>query len=278
MTTRNWFITGTSSGFGRALTEQLLENGDCVCATLRKPDALNELKARYGKRLRVAALDVTDVVAIRRIVAQAFRDLGRIDVIVNNAGYGLAGAAEELSDEQIRRQIDTNLLGSIQVTRAALPYLRSQGGGRILQVSSMGGQIAYPGLSLYHTTKWAIEGFFESVAQEIAPFNIEVTLIEPGSARTGFFGGGNLVVAPTLEAYADTPAAGLRRRRAAGELQTPGDPVKMVKAMIASVHQSPAPKRLALGSDAYEMIRAALTERLAALEAQKDIALSTDFV
>jgi NAD(P)-dependent dehydrogenase (short-subunit alcohol dehydrogenase family) len=259
------------------LTELLLERGDRVAATLRKPAAIDGLKSAYGDSLWVEELDISDTQAVRRVVDRAFADLGRIDVVVNNAGYGLAGAAEEVSDEQIRQIIDTNLIGSIQVTRAALPHLRAQGGGRILQLSSMGGQIVFPGLSLYHTTKWAIEGFFESVALELAPFNIGVTLVEPGSARTNFFGGSSLVVAPQLAPYAENPASSLRRRSAAGEVATPGDPRKMAQAMIDSVDRNPAPKRLTLGSDAYRLVSAALSDRLAALEAQKDIALSTDF-
>jgi short chain dehydrogenase len=151
---KTWFITGTSSGFGRTLTEKLLARGDRVAATLRKVNALDDLKVQYGDDLWVASLDVTNAEAVRQIVDRAFVIMGRIDVVVNNAAYGLFGAAEEVSDDQIRHQIDTNLIGSIQVIRAALPHLRAQGGGRILQVSSEGGQIAYPNFSLYHTTKW----------------------------------------------------------------------------------------------------------------------------
>ena len=276
MTTRNWFITGTSSGFGRSLTEQLLERGDHVYATLRKTAALDNLKQRYGDQLHVASLDVTDAAAVRRVVDEAFRTLGRIDVVVNNAGYGLAGAAEEVTEEQIRHHMDTNVFGSIWVTRASLPHLRAQGGGRILQLASMGGQLAFPNLSIYHASKWAIEGFFESVAQEVAPFNIQVTLVEPGSARTNF-GSGSLVAATPMVVYEDTPVGQFRRMAAAGQFPTPGDPNKMASAMIASVERRPAPKRLSLGSDAYVMISAALKERLAALEAQKAIAYSTDF-
>ena len=179
-----WFITGISSGLGRNMTEQLLARGDRVAGTARRLDALDGLKSRYADQLSVAALDVTDSAAVRRVIDGAFNSLGRIDVIVNNAGYGLFGAAEELNDEQIRQQIDTNLVGSIQVNRAALPHLRAQGGGRILQVSSEGGQIAYPGFSLYHAAKWGIEGFVEAVSQEVAPFNIEFTIIEPGPTAT----------------------------------------------------------------------------------------------
>jgi NAD(P)-dependent dehydrogenase (short-subunit alcohol dehydrogenase family) len=273
---RTWFITGTSSGFGRSLTEQLLDRGDRVFATVRDLTTLDDLKSRHGERLTGALLDVTDSAAVRRVVDRAFEERGRIDVVVSNAGYGLVGAAEELSDAQIRHQIDTNVIGSIQLTRAALPHLRAQGGGRILQLSSMGGQIAFAGLSLYHTSKWAIEGFFEAVAQEVAPFGIEVTLVEPGSAQTQF-GAGSLVKAATMEAYERTPVGDYRRTRLAADFKRIGDPDRMARAMIESVDQSPAPKRLTLGSDAYNLMHAALVERLRALEAQKETAFSTDF-
>jgi len=272
-----WFITGTSSGFGRALVEQLLERGDRVAATARRTETLDDLAARHGSRLWRATLDVTDTAAIREVVARAVTDLGRIDVVVSNAGYGLFGAAEELSDEQIDRQIATNLTGSIQLARAVIPHLRAQGGGRIIQVSSIGGQIAFPAMSLYHATKWAIEGFWESAAAEIAPFGIGVTLVEPGVARTAF-GAGSAVVGEAMPEYADG-APGELRRRFAGELPplpAPGDPVKIAAAIIASADQPQAPKRLTLGSDAYTLATAALRERLAALEAGRDLAYSTD--
>jgi len=273
-TKKMWFITGTSAGFGRELTEQLLERGDRVAATLRKIGALDDLKARYGERLWIAPLDVTDTDAVRRIVGSAFESMGRIDVIVSNAGYALFGAAEEVTDDQIRQQIDTNIIGSIQVIRTALPHLRAQGGGRILQLSSEGGQITYPNFSLYHTSKWAIEGFVEAIAQEVAPFDIEFTLVEPGPAKTSF--GAGLVEAKPMAIYENTPAGELRRSLAEGTFAVPGDPVKMVRAMIDCVDRSPAPRRLTLGSEAYAKIRSALVGRLAALEAQKDVAHSTE--
>lgn len=232
------------------------------------------MKAQYGDGLWVASLDVTDAGAVRQMVDRAFQELSRIDVVVNNAGYALFGAAEEVSDEQIRHQIDTNLIGSIGVIRAALPHLRAQGGGRILQLSSEGGQITYPNFSLYHATKWAIEGFVEAVAQEVAPFDIEFTIVEPGPARTSF--GGGLVSPPPLAVYENTPAGEVRRAIASGAFPVSGDPIKMARAMIESVDRSPAPRRLALGSDAYSKIRAELVARLAALDAQKDLALSTE--
>jgi NAD(P)-dependent dehydrogenase (short-subunit alcohol dehydrogenase family) len=278
MSQRTWFITGISSGFGRHMARQLLERGDRVAGTVRKLEAVDDLKMQYGDHLWLAPLDLTDTPAIHRVVNEAFAAFSHIDVIVNNAGYGLLGAAEELSDEQIIHQINTNLIGSIQVVRAALPHLRGQGGGRILQLSSMGGQIAFPGMSIYHTTKWAIEGFFESTAQDIAPFNIQITLVEPGGARTGFFASNSAVYGAALAEYANTPAGAARGRIAGGAYLPPGDPAKMVRAIIVSIDEEKAPKRLVLGSDAYTMIHEALTERLAALEAQKSLAFSTDFI
>jgi NAD(P)-dependent dehydrogenase (short-subunit alcohol dehydrogenase family) len=269
-----WFITGTSSGLGRELTEQLLARGDRVAATLRKPEALDDLRRRYGEQLWLAQLDVTDNAAVRRVMKDAFAALGRIDVVVSNAGYALFGAGEELEDAQIDQQIATNLTGSIQVIRAALPYLRAQGGGRILQVSSEGGQIAYPNFSLYHATKWGIEGFVEAVAQEVAPFQIDMTLVEPGPARTGF--GAALVSAEPMAVYDDTPAGEVRRGISDGSFAVRGDAVKMARAMLACAEKTPAPRRLVLGASAYAQIRTALQARLAELDGQQETALSAD--
>lgn len=271
---RTWFITGTSTGFGRIMTEQLLARGDRVAATLRNPSLLAELQERHPGQLWVAQLDVTDDAAIRSVMARAFAELGRIDVVVSNAAYGLFGAAEELSDAQVKRQLDTNLLGSIQLIRAALPYLRAQGGGRVIQVSSEGGQMAYPNFSVYHATKWGIEGFVESVAQEVAPFGIEFTLAEPGPTPTNFAAG--LDAAPAMAEYADTPSGEVRRALADGSFKLTGDPVRMVEIMIDSAGETPAPRRITLGSTAYQSIRTALTERLARLDAQKAIAYAAD--
>ncbi|MBD8563856.1 SDR family oxidoreductase [Oxalobacteraceae sp. CFBP 8763] len=271
---RTWFITGTSSGFGRIMTEQLLARGDRVAATLRTPSALADLQARYPQQLWVARLDVTDDAAIDAVLARAFTELGRIDVIVSNAAYGLFGAAEELTGAQVRRQLDTNLLGSIELIRSALPWLRKQGGGRVIQVSSEGGQIAYPNFSVYHATKWGIEGFVEAVAQEVAPFGIEFTLAEPGPTPTNFAAG--LDTAPAMADYDVTPSGAVRRALADGSFKLSGDPVQMVRSMIDSADQSPAPRRIALGSTAYRSIHAALTDRLARLEAQQAIALNAD--
>ena len=204
MTSRTWLITGVSSGFGRELTQQLLERGDRVVGTVRRPDAVAELADRHPDTFRVELLDVTDTAAVREVVDRAFAELGRIDVVVSNAGYGLFGAAEELSDEQVTDLLDTDLVGSIALIRAALPHLRAQGGGRVIQISSYGGQVAFAGNSIYHAAKWGIEGFCESVAQEVAPFGIGVTIVEPGGARTNFRYGSS-VLADRIEAYDGTP-------------------------------------------------------------------------
>jgi NAD(P)-dependent dehydrogenase (short-subunit alcohol dehydrogenase family) len=267
-----WFITGTSSGFGRLLTETLLARGDRVAATLRKPEALDDLRAEHGDRLWVAQLDVTDAEQVRRVVDDAFGALGPVDVIVNNAGYAVFASVEEATDEQIRRVIDTNLLGSIDVIRAALPHLRAQGHGRILQVSTAGGQAAYPNFSYYHASKWGIEGFCETVAREIAPFGIGLTIVEPGATPTGF--GRGLDTAPVMPEYENTPAGEVRRAVAEGTLNLPNDPQKIAQAMIDLVDSGAVPLRLPLGSDTYDDVRAALVARLAELDAQRGVAYS----
>ncbi len=271
---RTWLITGASSGFGRGLAKTLLARGDRVAATVRRTGTLDDLARLHGDRLFVTALDLSDMGAVRPAVDRAFAAFGRVDVAVSNAAYAVFGAAEEATDAQVRHQIDTNLVGSIALIRAVLPHLRAQGGGRILQVSSEGGQIAYPAFSLYHATKWGIEGFVESVAQEVAPFGIAMTLVEPGPTGTGF--GAGLVRPEPLPAYEATPAGDLRRALASGEFRLPGDPDRMVDAMIACAEADPAPLRLTLGGSSHASIKAGLTRRLEALEAQRDIALSTD--
>ncbi|MEV0780813.1 SDR family oxidoreductase [Streptomyces sp. NPDC050428] len=185
MTSRTWLITGASSGFGHALTTQLLQRGDTVIGTVRNVDKVAALAEKYPDTFRPEILDVTDTTAVRKTVDAAF-EAGRVDVIVSNAGYGLLGAAEEITDDQVDHIIATNLTGSITLIRAAMPHLRAQGSGRIIQMSTYGGQVAFPGNSMYHAAKWGIEGFAESVAQEVAPFNIGVTIVEPGGARTEF--------------------------------------------------------------------------------------------
>jgi NAD(P)-dependent dehydrogenase (short-subunit alcohol dehydrogenase family) len=271
---KTWFITGASSGLGKEMAGQLLARGDRVVATVRSDGVLADIKKQRGDKLAVLTLDLTDVGSIRAAVSSAFEHFGRIDFVVSNAGYGLFGAAEEVSDAQIEHQIATNLTGSIQLIRAVLPFLRKQGGGRIIQVSSEGGQIAYPNFSLYHATKWGIEGFIEAVAQEVAPFGIDFIIAEPGPTATNF--GAGLVHANPLEAYDATPAGDVRRAVNGGAFEIKGDVSRTVSAIIRAADSEHPALRLALGSVAYRSISLALAERLAAIEVQRDIALSAD--
>ena len=276
MTARNWLITGVSSGFGRELATQLLDRGDIVVGTVRWSDSVADLVQKYPDTFRRELLDVTDAAAIRDVVDRSFTSLGRIDVVVSNAGYGLFGAAEELSDDQVTHIIATNLTGSIQLIRAALPHLRAQGGGRIIQMSTYGGQVAFPGNSMYHATKWGIEGFAESVAQEVVPFGIGVTIVEPGGARTEFRYG-SAQVADLLPAYDGTPAHGFLAMLDPANGLAPGDPARMAAAIIASADQEPAPLRIILGSQARTTTLGVLKDRIAGFEAQAELAASTDF-
>ena len=265
-----WLVTGASRGFGRELTEQLLARGHRVAATLRRPEQLDDLAGRHQGRLWVRALDVTDTAQLRSVVAEAFTDLGRVDVVVSNAGSGVFGAAEDLTDEQVEAMIATNLTASIQLARAVVPYLRAQGGGRLLQLSSMGGHIGFPAFSMYHATKWGIEGFYESLATEVEPFGIRTTLVEPGMIRSTFYQAATRV--PVSPPYRGTPAD-----RAPIPLeQMPGDQAKVAAAMIQAALAPDPPRRLLLGSDAYRLVHDALAARLAGVEAQKDQAASTD--
>ena len=276
MTVRTWLITGVSSGFGRELTEQLLARGERVVGTVRRPETVADLAERYADTFRAELLDVTEASQVRDVVERSFTGLGRVDVVVSNAGYGLFGAAEELSDEQVEHIVATNLLGSINLIRAALPHLRAQRGGRVVQMSTYGGQVAFPGNSLYHATKWGVEGFAESVAQEVAPFGIGVTIVEPGGARTEFRYG-SAQVAELLPAYDDSPAHSFLAMLDPKNGLAPGDPARMAAAIIASVDQEPAPLRLMLGSQALDSTLATLRARVAAFEAQRELAASTDF-
>ncbi len=276
MSQRTWFITGVSSGFGRELTKQLLERGDRVVGTVRDTGKVADLREQYPETFRAEVLDVTDTAAIREVVERSFAQLGRIEVIISNAGYGLFGAAEELSDKQVEQIVATNLVGPIQLIRAALPYLRAQGGGRVIQISSYGGQVAFPGNSMYHATKWGIEGFVESVAQEVASFGIGMTIVEPGGARTEFRYG-SAQMAELMPIYDETPAYSFLRMLDPKNGLAPGDPARMAARIIESVDLEPAPLRMVLGSQALESTLTTLRKRIASFEAQTELAASTDF-
>lgn len=273
---KTWFITGINSGLGREMATRVLEKGDRVAGTVRKDGAVDDLKTRFPETLWVANLDLTDFTAIDGCVKAAFEKFDRIDVIVNNAGYGLFGAAEGLTTEQIRHQIDTNLVGPIEFTKAAIPYLRGQGGGRIIAISTYGGQATHPGASLYHASKWGIEGFFESLAQELAPFQIGVTIVEPGSARTAFREAAAASAGSAPDAYSGTPVGMVKAFLSDTSRMPIGDPAKIATAVIESAERSPAPRRLVLGSDAFSAIEKALAARTEELEASRSIAPTTD--
>jgi NAD(P)-dependent dehydrogenase (short-subunit alcohol dehydrogenase family) len=269
---KTWFVTGTSSGFGLLLTRRLLERGDRVAATLRRPEVLDELRAEHGDRLWVRRLDVTDTDEVRAVVDAAFAELGTIDVVVNNAGYAVFAAVEEATDEQIRQVVDTNLIGSISVIRAALPHLRAQGRGHVLQISTAGGQAVYPNFGYYHASKWGIEGFCQTVAQEVAPFGIGLTIVEPGASPTGF--GAALATAPIMPEYDAGPAGDVRRALAGGDFPLVNDPEKIAGAIVDLVDSGQVPLRFPLGPDTYRDVRASLVARLEEHDAHRDTALS----
>uniref|UniRef100_Q021L7 Short-chain dehydrogenase/reductase SDR n=1 Tax=Solibacter usitatus (strain Ellin6076) TaxID=234267 RepID=Q021L7_SOLUE len=270
-----WFITGIGRGLGRSIAGEVMRRGGRVAGTVRKLEDADELKRQYPDQLWTGELELSNFANIANTFGAAVRHFGRIHAVVSNAGYSLLGAAEELELDAIRHIIDTNLIGSIELARAAVAHMRPLGGGRLIQVSSGAGQAGFPGLSLYCATKWGIEGFFDSLAQEVADFGIQTTLVEPGTIRTGF--GSSGVLSPELEAYRDGPA-GMLRKMAMQGYPAPGDPAKMAKAIVETFEADAAPTRLALGQDAYGYIKAALAGRLAQVEAHKNLATDCDDV
>jgi NAD(P)-dependent dehydrogenase (short-subunit alcohol dehydrogenase family) len=279
---KTWFITGANGGLAYSMLEILLERGDRIAATVRKPQALDKLQEKYGSSLWQVNLDLTDSYAIKQVVDQAIETFGTIDVLVNNAGYGLFGAVEEVSDDQIEHVFQTNFFGSLRVARAFMPYFRTQGKGYIVQISSEVGFLSNPGQGLYSASKWAIEGVFETLAKEATPFNIKVTLVEPGGIRTGFFANHG-VFGQELDAYNNHLARNFKRFyqsiRAKEVIDHDlifGDPQKMAKVIIQHVDEGNGSLRLVLGSDAYQDIKLALTSKLAELEKQRELAYSTD--
>ena len=235
-----WLMTGVSSGFGYEMTKQLLKNGDTVVGTVRNTKKVKDFIERFPNTFDCKILDVTDMKAVDQTVRDSFEKHGKIDVVVSNAGYGLFGCVEELSDEEIDHIIATNLVGSIALLKIAVPYMRKQGGGRLIQMSSYGGQVAYAANSMYHATKFGIEGFCESLAQEVAQFNIGVTIVEPGGARTEFRYG-SAMVAKLMPEY-ESCHGFLNMLDPANRL-APGDPVKMAQRIIESTEKTPAPLR-----------------------------------
>jgi NAD(P)-dependent dehydrogenase (short-subunit alcohol dehydrogenase family) len=271
MTQKIWFITGASRGFGREWAIAALERGDSVAATARDTSTLDDLGQKYGDRLLALQLDVTDRDADFAAVAAAHERFGRLDVVVNNAGYGHFGFVEELSESDARDQLETNYFGALWVTQAALPILRAQGSGHILQVSSIGGISAFPLVGAYHAAKWALEGMSQALAQEVAGFGVHVTLIEPGGFATDW-AGSSARHSAELPDYAELheQTAQARRKR----VGTPGDPVASAAAVLKVVDAEEPPLRVFLGSAPLGIATADYESRLATWREWQDVAES----
>jgi NAD(P)-dependent dehydrogenase (short-subunit alcohol dehydrogenase family) len=257
-----WFITGCSKGFGRIWAEAALERGDKVAATARDESTLEPLAERFGDDVLTLALDVQDMEADFAAVKQAQERFGRLDVVVNNAGYGLFGAVEEVSPQQARDQIETNLFGALWVTQAALPILREQGSGHMIQVSSIGGVTAFAGIGMYHASKWALEAFSQSLSLEVADLGIHVTLVEPQGFSTDW-GGPSAKHADPIAAYEPIREAQKKRR---AQVKSPGDPEATGAAILKLVDAEKPPLRCFFGADALGMVRPDYESRLASWE------------
>jgi NAD(P)-dependent dehydrogenase (short-subunit alcohol dehydrogenase family) len=260
-TAKNWFITGASRGFGREWAIAALERGDRVAATARDLSALDDLVDKYGVDIVPIALDVTDRDAAFAAVQDAHRNLGSLDVVINNAGYGHFGFVEELSEEDIRRQMETNFFGLLWITQAALPLLRQQGSGHLIQVTSVGGVSAFAGLGAYHASKWAVEGLTQALAAEVKDFGIDVTLIEPAGFATDW-GGASAVHSAPLPAYGEARAE-RERQRAARATAGPGDPRASAAALLEIVDAQRPPLRCLFGAAAYATVSGDYEARLA---------------
>jgi NAD(P)-dependent dehydrogenase (short-subunit alcohol dehydrogenase family) len=260
MTSKTWFITGASRGFGREWAIAALDRGDQVVATARKLENLDDLAHEYQENIFPLELDVTNRDHVFEVVRRGFQHFGRLDVVVNNAGYGQFGMVEELSEQEAREQIDTNLFGALWVTQAALPYLREQGSGHFLQVSSIGGISAFANIGMYHASKWALEGLSQALAQEIAGFGIKVTLIEPGGYSTDW-GGSSARHTTPLAAY--DAAREENRRFRAERSRHPGDPFATRAAVLKLVDAETPPLRIFFGDGPLALATADYESRLA---------------
>ena len=270
MTGKVWFITGTSRGFGREWAIAALERGDKVAATARDTSTLDDLAATHGEALLPIALDVTDRDADFAAVKQAHDHFGRLDIVVNNAGYGHFGFIEELSEQEARDQIETNVFGALWVTQAALPYLRAQRSGHIIQVSSIGGITAFPNVGIYHASKWALEGFSQTLAQEVAPFGIHVTLIEPGGFSTDW-AGPSAKHSEQLPVYAEVREQAQRFR--AQRTSKPGDPKASAAAVLKIVDAPEPPLRVFFGDIPLSLAKADYESRLKSWEEWQPVAV-----
>ncbi|PWC17091.1 short-chain dehydrogenase/reductase [Brenneria roseae subsp. roseae] len=270
MTQKIWFITGTSRGFGRIWAEAALKRGDKVVATARRLETLNPFVETYGEAVLPLQLDVTDRQAAFAAINRAKEHFGRLDVVINNAGFGLSGAIEEVSEADARVQIETNVFGALWVTQAALPIMREQKGGHILSVSSIGGIVTFPTLGLYHASKWALEGMMDALSQEVGDLGIKVTLIEPGGYATDFVDPSSMKFSPSLEVYDE-----VRKQLAASFLpETVGNPQATAQAILQVVDAPEPPLRIFLGSYPLPLARQRYEERLASWEKWAEVSNS----
>ncbi|MFE6766804.1 oxidoreductase [Streptomyces sp. NPDC057689] len=273
---RVWLITGASSGFGRAIAAAALAAGDTVVATARRPEALDDLVAAHPDRAVAVQLDVTDTARIADVVADTVLWYGRIDVVVNNAGMGLVGAVEETSDRELRDLMDLHFFGPAALVRAVLPHMRRNGSGAVVQMSSMGGRFTFPGVGGYSATKFALEGLSEALAAEVAPHGIKVLIVEPGSFRTGFAGGGALRQSAPLDAYADSVGP-VRTGLPDSDGKQEGDPDKAAAAILTALAAEDTPLRLPLGNDATDAVLGALDAARTEVLAWEKVSRSTGF-
>jgi NAD(P)-dependent dehydrogenase (short-subunit alcohol dehydrogenase family) len=271
-----WLVTGSASGLGRSIAEAVLAAGDRLVATARDPRRLVDLVANYGDQVRTAALDVADESAARAAVQVALEAFGRLDVVVNNAGYGDVAPFEQLSSERFKAVLDTNFYGVVNVARAALPIMRQQKSGCILQISSVGGRLALPGSTAYHAAKWAVGGFTESLAQEVTPFGVKVCALEPGGMRTNW----------GARAHQDTPELIPDYEPSVGAIvkmlhshwgQENSDPAKVAQVILRLANSDHLPAHLLLGSDAVKYAGEAEAARAAEAERWREVSVSTDF-
>jgi NAD(P)-dependent dehydrogenase (short-subunit alcohol dehydrogenase family) len=256
-----WFITGASRGFGKEFARAALQRGDSVAATARNTDSLDDLVGEFGDRLLALELDVTDRDADLAAVQQAHDRFGRLDIVVNNAGFGQFGAVEELSEQEFRDQIETNLFGALWITQAALPFLREQGSGHIIQISSVGGVGAFPNIGAYHASKWGLEGFSEALSKEVAPLGIAVTIVEPGGFSTDWSGDSAKHATP-IEAYESIREAQRQRYSTA----SPGHPEAAARALLEVVDSDEPPLRVLFGSAPTQLVKDLYAQRLATWE------------
>ena len=269
-----WFITGSSRGLGRSLAAAVLAAGQRVAATARQPEQLADLVAQYGDRMLPLALDVTNSAQITKAVAEAIAHFGRLDVVVNNAGFGITGAVEGYTDEQVRSQLETNLYAPIAITRAVLPHLRQQRSGHILQIGSMGGRVGNPGAAIYQAAKFGLGGFSEALAKEVAPLGIRVTCVEPGGFRTDW-ATESMTYAPDVPGYETTVGPRIAMLRG-GTFEPMGDPDKAAQVMLKLVENPAPPMHLLLGSEAVAITEYAENARRAELEKWRPVSVSTD--